>query len=349
MIKAIKNKLVLLGIVLILGGTFFVSSFIKQATTVLISSTQSQTLESDYEYGELSPEVTALIPKFKKAMADEGMPEKFLPIVLAVCMQESGGRVPDVMQSSESLGYPPNTIGTDASIKQGVKYLWSNMKMVGEELVLKDEKYIKTAVQAYNYGAGFIGFTESNGFAYTPELAVAFQMKMSGGTGYYGDAKYIEHVWRYVTVGKPGGDNSKPGTSAGKGQFFYPLPAKLNDVSGFDYRYNPITGVAELHLGLDFPVAMGTPVYASDDATVMRNSDVGDTYGINVVLQHTKGGHWTRYAHLSRTSVSMNQKVKKGQLIGYVGSTGMSTGPHLHYEVMTSMYAGHVNPRPFIN
>ena len=111
---------------------------------------------------------------------------------------------------------------------------------------------------------------------------------------------------------------------------------------------NPVTLVAEFHTGLDIPVGIGTEVYAAEDAVVMRATDVGDTYGINVVLKHKKGNYWTRYAHLSKAMVSENGTVKKGQLIGLVGSTGLSTGPHLHFEVMTSMYAGHVDPRGFI-
>lgn len=306
-----------------------------------VSYTQQTILGIDYDTANLSPEVIMLTPKFKTAMKEVGMPEKFLPVVLAMCMQESAGKLPDVMQASESLGLPMNTLGTDASVKQGVKYLWANMNLIGLDLINKDESYLKTAVQAYNFGVGFIPFAKSNGYVYTPELAVAFSMKMSGGTGRYGDSKYIPHVWRYVS-------SSNGGTSAGNGKFFYPLPNKLNDVSGFDYRYNPITGIRELHLGLDFPVPSRTPVYASEDATIMRNSDVGDSYGINVVLKHSKGNEWTRYAHLSSAKVSVGQSVKRGQVIGYVGSTGMSTGPHLHYEVMTSLYGGHVNPRPYI-
>lgn len=301
--------------------------------------TQQTLIGTDYENQSLSPEVIALIPKFKQAMKDIGMPEKYLAVLLAICMQESAGKVPDVMQCSESLNLPPNTLGTDASIKQGTKYLWENMKMVGLDRIEKDEKYLKTAVQAYNFGGNFVSFSQKNGFAYTPELAVEFSQMMSGGTGLYGDSKYIPHVWRYMNV---------TGSGGGTGQFFYPLPNKINDISGFDYRINPKTGVYELHLGLDFPVGLGTPIYASEDAEVMRNSDVGDTYGINVVLKHSKGKWWTRYAHMSRANVSVGQKVKRGQVIGYVGDTGLSTGYHLHFEVMTSMYGGHVDPRTFI-
>lgn len=302
---------------------------------------QETILGIDYESMSLSPEVTKLIPKFKQAMKEEGMPEKFLAVVLAVCMQESGGRVVDVMQSSESLGLPPNTLGTDASIKQGVRYLWGNMKLIGLELINQDEKYIKTAVQAYNFGVGFIPYTKSNNYAYTPELAVAFANYMSGGSGGYGDSKYVPHVWRYVS----GGQSS----AGGNGQFAYPLPFRVADVSGFDYRINPVTGVPELHTGLDFPANLGVSIFASADAVVMRATDVGDSYGINVVLKHNSGGYWTRYAHMNGATVKEGDKVKKGQLIGYVGTTGRSTGPHLHYEVMTGLYSGHVDPRSFIN
>ena len=103
--------------------------------------------------------------------------------------------------------------------------------------------------------------------------------------------------------------------------------------SGFGYRLHPIYKTLQLHPGIDIISPRGTPVYATGDGYV--NTPAGNTltgYGISVVINHGYG-YYTLYGHLSRKVVDEGTKVKRGQLIGYVGSTGMSTAPHLHYEV----------------
>ncbi len=103
--------------------------------------------------------------------------------------------------------------------------------------------------------------------------------------------------------------------------------------SGFGYRLHPIYKTIQFHPGIDILVPRGTPVYATGDGVVKtpaQNTLSG--YGICVVLNHGYG-YETLYGHLSRKVVTEGQTVKRGELIGYVGSTGMSTAPHLHYEV----------------
>ncbi|MGD1841463.1 MAG: M23 family metallopeptidase [Thermonemataceae bacterium] len=103
--------------------------------------------------------------------------------------------------------------------------------------------------------------------------------------------------------------------------------------SGFGMRYHPIYKVAHFHPGIDFTAPMGTPIYATADGIVKlaKNSFAG--YGNEIQINHGYG-YITQYAHLSRFNVKKGQKVKRGQCIGYMGSTGLSTGPHLHYEVI---------------
>lgn len=102
--------------------------------------------------------------------------------------------------------------------------------------------------------------------------------------------------------------------------------------SGFGYRYHPIYKVLQFHGGIDFAAPVGTPVYATADGvvSVVRSSYGG--YGKEIRIDHGYG-YVTLYAHLSRFNVRPGQRVKRGQCIGYVGNTGMSTAPHLHYEV----------------
>ena len=104
-------------------------------------------------------------------------------------------------------------------------------------------------------------------------------------------------------------------------------------MSGFGMRLHPIFHSYKFHTGIDFDVDQGTPVYATGNGVVRLASNEGDGYGNQIEIDH-KIGFVSKYAHLSRISVSYGQKVKRGQLIGYSGNTGQSTGPHLHYEVI---------------
>jgi murein DD-endopeptidase MepM/ murein hydrolase activator NlpD len=120
--------------------------------------------------------------------------------------------------------------------------------------------------------------------------------------------------------------------------------AKLEFSSYFGVRSDPFNGHAAMHEGVDLPGPVGTPVYATADGIVDRAGRDGG-YGNMVEIDHGKGIQ-TRYGHLSKILVSTNEKVKRGQLIALMGSTGRSTGSHLHYEVRIDGRA--VNPMPFL-
>lgn len=112
------------------------------------------------------------------------------------------------------------------------------------------------------------------------------------------------------------------------------------------------------HNGIDLAAAAGTPVYAADEGTIIfegwgqNHSWMLSPAGICIIINH--GGSYAGYAHLSSTVVNKNQKVTKGQLIGYVGSTGAATGPHLHFEMLPlspnfkNGFAGRIDPTPYI-
>lgn len=114
--------------------------------------------------------------------------------------------------------------------------------------------------------------------------------------------------------------------------------------SGFGMRWHPVIGGRRAHKGVDLGAAWGTPVYASADGIVSR-ADWFSSYGLYVSIEHG-GDIETRYGHMSRLVAFAGETVKKGDLIGYVGSTGRSTGPHLHYEVRIAGNA--VNPIPYL-
>ena len=119
-----------------------------------------------------------------------------------------------------------------------------------------------------------------------------------------------------------------------------PIGGNFRMSSGFGMRVDPFTNTLARHEGLDFTAMQGTPILATADGTVTR-SGWEDTYGNIVEVTHAEG-FMTRYAHISKRHVTEGQRVKRGQHIADVGSTGRSTGPHLHYEVFRH---GHVlNP-----
>jgi murein DD-endopeptidase MepM/ murein hydrolase activator NlpD len=114
--------------------------------------------------------------------------------------------------------------------------------------------------------------------------------------------------------------------------------------SGFGMRVHPVLGGRRQHKGIDLAAPMGTPVYAAANGEVSK-AEWFSGYGLYVALEHGADIQ-TRYGHMSRLNVAAGQMVHKGDLIGYVGSTGRSTGPHLHYEVRVAGEA--VNPMPYM-
>ncbi len=114
--------------------------------------------------------------------------------------------------------------------------------------------------------------------------------------------------------------------------------------SSYGMRVHPVLRRRKHHSGVDLAAPRGTPVYATADGAIAR-ADRSRTYGLVIYIDHG-GDLETRYAHLSKLLVADGQQIKKGDLIGYVGSTGRSTGPHLHYEVRVEGVA--VNPIPYM-
>ncbi len=107
--------------------------------------------------------------------------------------------------------------------------------------------------------------------------------------------------------------------------------------SGFGMRIHPIYGIAKMHNGLDFTAPQGTPIYATGDG-IVTTASFGNGCGNHVIINHGYG-YETEYMHMIRIKAVEGQKVKRGEVIGWVGSTGASTGPHCHYEV-------HINSMP---
>ena len=111
--------------------------------------------------------------------------------------------------------------------------------------------------------------------------------------------------------------------------------------SGFGYRIDPVYKTVKMHAGLDFAAPQGTPIYATADGVVKLAGNTGNGYGNYVVINHGYG-YETLYGHQYRIKVKPGERVKRGEQIGWVGSTGKSTGPHVHYEVHKN--GQHIDP-----
>lgn len=135
-------------------------------------------------------------------------------------------------------------------------------------------------------------------------------------------------------------------------------PIRNEDISriasGFGYRTDPFTKTRKKHWGMDFTAPRGTPVYASGDGKVIKADNTVSGYGKHIKIDHGYG-YESLYAHLYKYNVRRGEKVKRGDLIGFVGSTGRSQAPHLHYEIFKdgsrinpiNFYYGNLSPEEF--
>ena len=133
-------------------------------------------------------------------------------------------------------------------------------------------------------------------------------------------------------------------TYNGTGKFVLPLASYTRISSPYGYRIHPITGTRKLHSGIDYAAPHGTAIYAADDGVVLTSGWING-YGYSITINHGSG-YVTLYAHCSTLVAKAGQKVTKGQVIAKVGSTGNSTGNHLHFEVKVNGKAQ--NPANFL-
>lgn len=123
------------------------------------------------------------------------------------------------------------------------------------------------------------------------------------------------------------------------------MPISVKDLkgtpSGFGYRTHPIYKIVKMHTGMDFNAAIGTPIYATGDGVVEQADSEASGYGNHVVINHGFG-YATLYGHMNKIHVVAGQEVKRGEIIGEVGNTGISSGPHVHYEVIRN--GNKINP-----
>jgi murein DD-endopeptidase MepM/ murein hydrolase activator NlpD len=274
---------------------------------------------------QVSAEVLRYEPLIRKYAEQNGIGD-YTGLIMALIQQESGGRHLDVMQSSESIGLPPGTItDPEYSIMVGVGYFAK---------VLKQSKGdINLALQSYNMGSGFIPFALKRG-GYSKEVATQFSDLMAARMGWsrYGDIHYVDNVMRFY---QEGGNPPK-----GNGSEF--VRAVVGNItSPFGVRNNPFSGAPEFHAGIDIGCGgKPLPIFAAKGGVVTKAgwqnpANPKEGFGQRIYIDHGSSTT-TIYAHLSDIRVKTGQKVHAGELIGNCGTTGSSTGTHLHLELLVN-------------
>lgn len=302
-----------------------------------------------------------IVAWLKKWTAEYGISE-YIGLAYALIQVENASTdgTDDIMQSSESAGYPgPGYLTGEASVKQGCKHLADVLKSSFAKGV-----DVWGAMQSYNFGTAYVSWLASCGGKNTTDLAEIYSRDVvapslgntTGATYSYvnavsqadgrtylyvngGNFHYAAMIRQYVKVTEGGGS----------GDYFLPIAKPITVTSEFGWRTSPITGEQELHNGIDLVNGNpNTPIYAAAAGEVVVAGSYPAWYGNYVVIKHSDGWY-TGYAHQSVLKVSEGQNVTKGQQIGNMGTTGPSTGEHLHFQFFKNgpwpSNSDFVNPR----
>ncbi|TKL05291.1 hypothetical protein DVW06_11015 [Enterococcus sp. ARL09-542] len=306
-----------------------------------------------------NPNIVAWLDKYTKLY---GISD-YIGLAYALIMVEnpSTDGTDDIMQSSESAGYPgPGYLTGESSVKQGCKHLAEQIKNGQTQNV-----DIWGVMQGYNFGSAYIPWLANRGGKNTTDLAEEYSRDVvapslgntTGATYPYvnavsqadgrtylyvngGNFHYAAMIRQYVKVTESVG-------------YVVPISKPVTVTSEFGYRQHPITGAYELHNGIDLVNGNPTtPIYASAAGEVVIAGSYPEWYGSYVVIKHSDG-LYTGYAHQSQLRVSVGDTVKQGQQIGNMGTTGPSTGPHLHFQFFKNgpwpSQNDFINPREYIN
>lgn len=304
------------------------------------------------QYTGTNQNVLAYQSTVETVAAKYGM-QDFVGLILAVMDQESGGQGTDPMQAAEggfNTRYPhqPNGILDPVySIKCGVQELKQVLQYAasadgqtyspnGPLPSPADINQISLALQGYNFGPGWFSYAAGT---YSQSIAQAYSAMMAEKMGWrrYGDPLYVPHVLEHYAVSEG---------SAGGESLVWPVPGHTNITSGFGSRWGTT------HKGIDISDGSvnGAQIVAAMGGTVIQAGFgvSGSGYGGygNCVAIDNGNGVVTLYAHMSSIACSVGMTVSAGQTIGFVGSTGDSTGPHLHFEIRLNGTA--VDPLPYL-
>jgi len=326
----------------------------KDASNYNPEDPNSDTAPYEGSNQNLSTEVEAYRTLMTTYCHNEGI-DALVDLMLAIMMVESGGSGTDPMQIGEWAGYqePPVTIDSaEKSIEYSCKYmkqLWDLHTSLGVDLW--------TMVMSYNFGGVYQRYVANRGKVHTTDLAEEYSRdivapSLGNTTGektpYYNSVSIADgRTYRYVN----GGNFHYVGMvklyfQQATNEWGIPVPSGYVVTSGYD---DPSRGS---HKGIDFADDLNTPIYASRDGKVIyaqfhTNSNGTPGFGNYVVIDHGDG-LFSGYAHQNSINVTVNQEVVRGERIGSMGSTGDSTGVHLHFNISDGLFGNYQNPAPLL-
>lgn len=358
----LKIRLIIAGVVILV---FFSVVFLIGVFSTLISDDVEDDSGSGVVISSGNKALSEQVEKYRSDVlktAKDNDIEDQTDVLLALMMQESGGQGTDVFQASESkCGSIGCITDVQESIEQGVKYYAQQLKAAKGD--------IKLTLQSYNFGGGFINYALEHNGGYSKDIAIDFSKKQYNklkGTGNYscinpeysdvgacyGDVEYVDHVLRYYHPKSATAIKSieQESGGGGNGKWAYPIDGNPTITSPYGTRVDPINGGKTTHNGIDFACTGGvTPIKAAADGEVVFSEFNNGGFGNLVMVKH--GEVYSHYAHMSDRKVEKGDKVKKGDQVGVCGSTGRSTGPHLHFEAKKpkeNLFTGQIDPNKML-
>jgi cell wall-associated NlpC family hydrolase len=280
---------------------------------------EQESASAAYVSLNLSDEVMSYQPMLSEECEKQGMGE-YEDVLLAVMMQESAGKLDDVMQSSESAGLAPNSLKSEASIKQGVAYFKDLLALSADRQVDFD-----TTLQAYNYGKGYIEYIGKNGNTHTQAYAGAYSDEKARELGWkrYGDKKYVFHVYRYLR--KTNGLNGLELAPDDYGQLIVKhAKGRIGDPYSQEFRgrdkHIDCSGLAQWcyqQVGIDLPdTAAGQAEYCVTNGLAIE----GDTLmpGDLIFYSHKENGRYLNVTHVAiyaGDGMMIDSSSSKGQVV----------------------------------
>jgi len=234
------------------------------------------------------------------------------------------------------------TVGTQVSIKQTNPQL----KVVVEKYVVEDKVNEYETIYQYD-DTQYIGYTKVSQEGENGLVRVKQRLKIINGNTVYVEPKGKETLKPSVDEIIIKGDKFIPNVGD-LNNWAWPSESGWTSTSGYEWRIHPITGVRHFHYGLDIGgTGYNSAIYAANNGTVIIKTR-GSDYGYYIVIDHNNG-YYTLYSHMNKfyEGINVGDTVMRGQQIGYVGSTGTSTGPHIHFELWKNCRYCRINPWTF--
>lgn len=358
--RRLKYKIILF---LFFGGFFFAGILIMGSFLMLSDTSEEEKDFYDITGGRLSDETLSFQEDVEAELENQGIDKSWKLIVLGIIQAESGGRAnstPDIMQSSESKGLAPNSITCPIeSISAGISALSSSI-LKAEELGITDKKAI---LQGYNFGNAFLSaMNNENHDTWTIDFAESYSKNtvFPAVTGKSSSEAYtveydtpwsrqVDMTYRWYNGGNFHYPNIIYFYAQGAvtdrefvGKFSSPY-SNYVITSEYGYRKHPIHGDSRFHQGLDLVSQGSKSIEAVAGGTVVENT-FNQSRGWYIVIDHGEINgkkYYSLYAHMeSRSSCQVNTEVSQGQIIGTEGTTGESTGSHLHLEIIETIKVG---------